>query len=453
MKESNEGNSTSVYKKFIESFQYDINALRDYTKSVSPILDQKAGNSDAELLVKGIQVLNYLKKKPEFKERINSDVKLTGGLEAAEKLLQINNIKVDGNSYAISGPNRIEIKSKIDSYNLSISQKGILYQSTLINLVVFFEILIGKLIKQRLISYPKSGGIENKSLTLSEINSLGSIENALDYLIDSEVESVLRKKYEDWIEYFKKNMNVNVDALNQKNNMIVEITQRRNLFVHNKGIINNIYLKKVDPSFTVGLEIGNTIKITEDYLYQSLDLIEHIGIILAMEAWIAIDKKSEVRVELINDLAFNYLEGGRWELANDLYKLILKDKASTSQDKSIANINVWLCVKRLGKFDSIREEVVKADYSDRQSNIKLSYYALLNNKEKVFELLEEVLRNYDEEEVRMNILRWPVLAEYKEEPEYISISAKYVTVVSPSQESEDVAAPSEEDAASATQPI
>lgn len=439
MNEDKENKNSTVYQEYIESFQHNINALRDYTRSVSPILDQKLKNSDVEVLLRSISIMNTIRSDSGLMEKILEQSETKEGYDTIEDFLRHNNIEVNDGSYAITGPNRMETKSKIENFYLNISQKGILYQSTLINLVVFFEILIGKLIKQRLLSFPGSGGIENKSLTLSEINSLGTMENAFHHLIDSEVESIMRKKYEDWIEYFKKNMNIKTEVLDQNNNLIVEITQRRNLFVHNEGIVNSIYLKKVDPSLSTDYKLGSKIKITDEYLYKSIDLIEHVGIILAFEAWMSIDKKSEERVNFVHDIGYQYLEDGRWELAKDIYNFIHRDKASTSKDKSISNINIWLCVKRLGKFDSIREEVVKADYSDKESQIKLSYYALLGTKEKVFRLLDEVLKNISQEEEKiLKILSWPVLDEYKEEDEYIAISENYNKVAASSDDNEDV---------------
>ena len=47
----------------------------------------------------------------------------------------------------------------------------------------------------------------------------------------------------DWKKYFQKNLKLNLKAWEDEFEVIQEIIARRNLYVHNNGIVNNIYIK------------------------------------------------------------------------------------------------------------------------------------------------------------------------------------------------------------------
>ena len=68
----------------------------------------------------------------------------------------------------------------------------ILLQSSLICGIVFLEIAVSRLLHCHLTQYPDSAKIKEKLLSLEEIRNLGTLEEAEKYLIDREVESIMR---------------------------------------------------------------------------------------------------------------------------------------------------------------------------------------------------------------------------------------------------------------------
>lgn len=203
----------------------------------------------------------------------------------------------EGGKLKISGKNAKQTSKAIDEFQSKMKQLHILYQSTLMSLAIYFEVLIASIIKQRMVLHPKSSDIEEKTLTLENIRKLGSFENAELFLIEQEVETIIRKSYTDWIDYLKKNMKLKMDYIERYNDKIIEIIQRRNLFVHNEGIVNSIYLKNIDPKLKEGVKLGERLSIDHAYIDESIDIVEHAGTLLGLEFWSVMEKRSDERVK------------------------------------------------------------------------------------------------------------------------------------------------------------
>ena len=60
--------------------------------------------------------------------------------------------------------------------------------------------------------------------------------------------------------------------------LYIEMTRRRNVIVHNAGIINSRYIKEVPDDILNKLEIGNKVKISKDYLFENITLARFYAI-------------------------------------------------------------------------------------------------------------------------------------------------------------------------------
>ena len=56
-------------------------------------------------------------------------------------------------------------------------------------------------------------------------------------------------------------------------------------------------------------------------------------------------------------------------------------------------INNWLSYKRLGNFSKVKDKVLAEDFSACTLEFQVCQQALLDDKEKVFELMKEALQN------------------------------------------------------------
>ena len=83
-------------------------------------------------------------------------------------------------------------------------QGSLLRRGALVTLFSFLESLISEMIHKFYQLFPAALPAEDRMLSLADLKSIGSVEDAEKYLIAREVESILRESLESQIEYFKK---------------------------------------------------------------------------------------------------------------------------------------------------------------------------------------------------------------------------------------------------------
>jgi hypothetical protein len=160
--------------------------------------------------------------------------------------------------------NRNQIKSLNKTVKKTLPVQGnILRRSALISLMATFETLISQLIREFYYKYPEALPSESKSLSLADLRDLGSVEEAEKFLIDNEIDSVLRGNIQSQLACFEKPIKVSLKPIEKYFDQIIELSQRRNLLVHNDGRVNRHYLNKAPKSFlNSDIKEGDKIKVS-----------------------------------------------------------------------------------------------------------------------------------------------------------------------------------------------
>jgi hypothetical protein len=294
-------------------------------------------------------------------------------------------------------------------------QIPMIFTSSLINLAVYFELLSTKLIQERLQANPKAMNIEQKSLTISEIEEIGSFEEAKNYLIEQEVVNLMHNGFKNWLSYFEKRMKIDLDRLKEDIEQVNEIFCRRHLFVHNDGIVSNIYLTRVDKKLREDISLGDRLSVDETYFVDALNLLKRFGLILALETWKRQEKNSEERVNFLLEYIFELMLKEEWGLVNHLCEFTLNENNIRESAKWVAKINYWLSLKKQGQFEEIKDDIERADLSALSNEFQLCRLALLDKKEEFFTLLEQV---YPHAINLGDLEEWPIFNEIRCEKAY-----------------------------------
>lgn len=197
---------------------------------------------------------------------------------------------------------------------------------------------------------------------------------------------------------------------------LLEVYQRRNLVVHNGGIINSIYLSKVTDDLRKKYKIGDRLTITAEYLESAICKLHIVFTLIAAELWKKLEPEEEQRANILNNIAYKNMMQKRWEVAEWFCSFIKDDNKLKSKVKTVGQLNYWLCVKKKGNKVLIDSEISKADFSDKSIRYQLAISALTDNKEDFFELLPETMRtkSLDIEE----LLEFPIFDEMRNLKEF-----------------------------------
>ena len=92
-------------------------------------------------------------------------------------------------------------------------RQNILYQSVLTGLVGRFEVLIADLAAAYYKSVPASAGSQDPVISMDELLGFGTLEDAVDFIIEKKVDDLLRVSLDDWRKFFQSRMKVDITKL------------------------------------------------------------------------------------------------------------------------------------------------------------------------------------------------------------------------------------------------
>ena len=100
------------------------------------------------------------------------------------------------------------------------------------------------------------------------------------------------------------------------------------------------------------------------------------------------------------------------------------EKLQKTSEKSqmYGQLNYWQSVKWQGRFEDVRKEVERADFSAKDPLYQLALLALDNKNERFFSLLPVVPRS--EKLTLKDLKAWPIFREMREDPTYPSFLPK-----------------------------
>jgi hypothetical protein len=178
----------------------------------------------------------------------------------------------------------IRLKQRLDRQHFA---REAVPRSLTVALLSEFDAFIGRLIRLLFITKPEALNASQRTLTLADILQFGSIETAKAYVIEKEVESVLRSNHTEQFEWLENRLGIPLRKGLNSWPSFVEFTERRNLFVHSNGIVTRHYLEACQHAGVNCAEIaaGTTLQATEDYFRKAYEVIYEIGVKLAFVMW------------------------------------------------------------------------------------------------------------------------------------------------------------------------
>ena len=139
-------------------------------------------------------------------------------------------------------------------------------------------------------------------------------------VVASEIDGVLRSSFDDQVGWIERRASVDKIETNHKDwPLLIEVLERRNLFVHAAGVVNQQYLsaakKHSFPSYEK-LRIGEELGVNDEYFSRAVDLIADFGVKLIQVVWrkLLLDETQQADRRL-TDFAYELLVRGKYKLA------------------------------------------------------------------------------------------------------------------------------------------
>lgn len=168
------------------------------------------------------------------------------------------------------------------------SLQRLLPRTAIVTLVSEYDVLVGRLALFVLRHDPRALKSSDRSISLAELLGYSSIEDAQDAVLTKEVETLLRKSHTEQLEWFAKKLKLSVAPRKELLARMVEVTQRRHLYVHANAKVSAQYRTVCQQHQVEGvsrLEIGQELLADGPYIEAAADTMSEVGLILGQTVW------------------------------------------------------------------------------------------------------------------------------------------------------------------------
>lgn len=366
------------------------------------------------------------------------DGKVDSKLESyMQRFVEIKSIDTENKSVIYNWKKTSDLKGKV--LNVEQSKKMVakyqetidtMYDNLLISIMIKFENIITDIFRNIITKYTDVY-LNNKNVKYTDILKVKDIEEMKKKVIDEEIENIMRQNIFEWIKILKDKHSVKIDTENSYFKQFIEAYYRRNILVHNHGIINDDYifgLKKADIEFKEEYK-GKRMIIDENYILQVIDASIYTIFNFIYNLIKLYPEENESIANEILAYGMDLIILRKYNLARELFCKLKVNKKVTEEIRIYSQINYWQTFKWNDEFENIKAEVEKFDVSASNEVIQLAVYALLDNYEKIFEIVNKKFSNNNEDyELAAMLEEWPIFQDVRKQDKYNEMKEQYPNV-------------------------
>lgn len=393
-------------------------SLEDLKAILSSFTELETEESDGEVNFKF--KIKSPKKPDENSEHVLEDGNNTINLN---NLLDYITIGINSEGKFVSlipdGEHRNLLREHFNSFAKNSDHIEQLYTSSVITLANNFELLISQLFSKYLDLHPNDSDfdLKNKNIDYDTLRKIGSVEEAKELLLEDYVTSIMKESAHSWLVKLGK-INKKIFPMDSLYDTVVEFYQRRNIIIHNDGIVNTYYCNNVREDLRKGLTKGEKIEVTQEYILKKISEFKEIGLTIF---WLIYQKlfggTTEELIDLYQDFAFSSLKSSRYKLSRKIYDLILAEEDKISAMSSlICKINMWQTYKWSGEFEKVKNEIKNYDFSLASSELKMGRAILLDNFDEALVHLKNQMKQLEEGETEFTLIdgyfEWPLFKDF-----------------------------------------
>lgn len=322
-----------------------------------------------------------------------------------------------GISYSIKKNPRVKSKY-IDpqkakrQYNKIEQYESILISSTLSNVIIIFEQYLAKVYQGLIFLNPKKY-FQNQKIEISNIFNR-SVRDIVIECVNNEVESNMFDSLKT-LSLISERESIDINRYINILDEFEEIYYRRNLYTHNNGITNHIYLSNVKEKYKKNLDINQKLATDDIYLKNAINMLYKVVGTLFYEIQVKHNPQYDKWKDRLSESVFELLCKKNYDVAEHLYFILSCCKQFCFKDKAMFRINYINAMKQQGKDESVKKEIEVLDVSIATEDYKIAKLCLEGKNAEVYKALNKNYPNpYPAELVR----DWPLFINFRESDYY-----------------------------------
>ena len=330
----------------------------------------------------------------------------------------------NGVTYYVPLEHGKEFERLKDDLSCSVNAYSLISKNTIVAMVSLYDAFIADLLECAYVLQPQLLNASEKEFSFSEIIQFGSLDKLKQYVIEKDVESVLRESHIKQFDILSKRFKIELTADLPRFTDFVEITERRNLFVHTNGRVSSQYLKTckgrpIDHKDD-DVQIGEKLSATTMYVEHCYNILFEIGVKLGQVLWRKLENDLEKADDSLIEIGYDLIKSKKNSLA-----CIILDFASKPYVKHFNKESEYvLCVNRaLAYYLSDEKEasnnIIKSiDWSGTELKFRLASKVLLEEYDDAFELMKRIGKSDD---MRFGYAEWPLFNNFRKTQQFKDI--------------------------------
>lgn len=341
-------------------------------------------------------------------------------LKALEKYGTLKNEDEDKKVFDVPAAHLNEIKLVARKNARAETAVELLPRTFLVSFVSVYDAYLGRLIKTLLETRPEILESSERQLSYKQLAQFDSIDTARSRIIESEVESILRQSHSDQFKWLEKKFNIKLTSGLASWQTFIELTERRNLFVHTHGVVSSQYVNVCEShSCELSCKAGDTLEASPKYLVTAYKCLYEIGVKLSQVLWRKLCPKELESADMaLNDISYDLLSEEKYDLSTRLLEFAVKILPRHSSDsyRRMFVINLAQAYKFSKREKEAAELLDKDDWSACSDNFAICVAVLRDD----FDSAAMIMRRIGTSGLvlEQQYLDWPVFKLFRESDQF-----------------------------------
>ena len=329
-----------------------------------------------------------------------------------------------GRSVKVPNTHFREWKRLARRYEHFALSRALLPRSLLVSLLSQYDAYLGRLLRTVFIRKPEILNASEKKISFEALSQFTSLDAAREHMLEKEVESILRSSHSDQFKWMERTFDLPLTKDLQRWPDFIEITERRNLFVHTDGVVSSQYIAVCKTSKCVldaEVKEGDRLTVSQAYFESSHRCIYEIGVKLGHVLWRKLfpDEREKADSNLIR-LTFDLIDNQKYDLAIRLLDFACTDfkKFASEANQLTMVVNRAQAYKWQGDDDRCKKIMRAVDWSAKGDQFRLADAALAEDWPRAVKVMKRIGRDgpVDKTDYR----DWPLFREFRKQEGFIS---------------------------------
>ena len=289
------------------------------------------------------------------------------------------------------------------------------------SLIVLFEDFLSDIYRLLVMHSPEKY-VKSKEINLLDVIKAKDVNDVINNQIDKEVE----KNMFDAVKTLKEVCSIEGIEINKNENLILEydeLNARRNVSIHNRGIVNDKYLAAINNKNNV--KKGAFLSTKLSYFINAINLIYKMELSLVFELCIKFDDGKDTYDwdNVLSAIIFDdLLCDKKYNVCKHIYKIMSNCKNFDFENRTMYKINYINSCKQLKENKEVEEELSKLDLSIAKKEFAIAKLCLQDKNKEVYDKIkEDYPRPYNAETIR----DWPIFIDFRKSEYYSKLQEEY----------------------------